>query len=94
MKDFLNAIPFFLTYKMIVTDIFHIWDQYKYKLMFNVFSSTTVLQDMTKPAVNAMLLHFGQFIGHDITLTPEQGGVSKITSEVLKHTHIHFKDIK
>ena len=58
---------------------------YEYKLMFNVFSSTTVLQEMTKPAVNAMLLHFGQFIGHDITLTPEQGGVSKIILEVLKH---------
>ena len=58
---------------------------YEYKLMFNVFSSTTVLQEMTKPAVNAMLLHFGQFIGHDITLTPEQGGVSKIKLEVLKH---------
>ena len=86
MKDFLDAIPILLTYKMIVTDIFHIWVQYKYKLMFNVFSITTVLQDMTKPAVNTMLLHFGQFIGHDITLTPEQGGVSKITSEVLKNT--------
>ena len=85
MKDFLDAIPILLTYKMIVTDIFHIWVQYKYKLMFNVFSSTPVLQDMTKPAVNAMLLHFGQFIGHDITLTPEQGGVSKIILEVLKH---------
>ena len=94
MKDFLDAIPILLTYKMIVTDIFHIWVQYKYKLMFNVFSSTTVLQDMTKPAVNAMLLHFGQFIGHDITLTPEQGGVSTIISEVLKHSRIYLKDIK
>ena len=49
---------------------------------------------MKKPAVNAMLLHFGQFVGHDITLTPEQGGVSKIITEVLKHAHINFKDIK
>ena len=59
--------------------------------MFNVFSSTTVLQEMTKPAVNVMLLHFGQFIGHDITLTSEKGGVSKFISEVLKHTLHTFR---
>ena len=46
---------------------------------------------MTKPAVNVMLLHFGQFIGHDITLTPEQGGVSNVISEVLKHTLHTFR---
>ena len=55
---------------------------YEYKLMFNVFSSTTVLQEMTKPAVNVMLLHFGQFIGHDITLTPEKGDIGSFETYI------------
>ena len=32
-----------------------------------------MLKDIVKPKVSAMLVHFGQFLSHDLTMTPEQG---------------------
>ena len=45
-------------------------------IVIKAFSSTSVLQNMEKSyttPVSAMLLHFGHFLGQDMTMTSERG---------------------
>ena len=48
----------------------------EYTIVIKAFSSTSVLQNMEKSyttPVSAMLLHFGHFLGQDMTMTSERG---------------------